>query len=296
MGILGQALDRLLPRLYRQLLNGFYAGVKSVEPRDTVVAAGIAPEGEPAGVGAMAPVSFLEALLCLRGATRVRCPEKPHFDVLAFHPLSVGNPDVPAASLLDVAIADMSKITGLLARAERLRTVLPAGRRPLWVTELNWKSSLPSPQGVPGSLQAAWVSRALHRLWVAGVSVVDWQFLIDPYGGVFLASPEGSLSLYSRPAGLYASGPAGDMVLARPKPFVRGFTLPFDSLRVNGGQMRVWHCPCAPVRRFFCNATGEGRSLAHDRHGVVNRLVSLSGHARLRMRTGRLTSASAYSH
>jgi hypothetical protein len=290
------------PRLYRRLLNGFYAGVKSVEPSDTVIAAGIAPEGEPAGVGPMAPVSFLEGLLCLRGAAKARCPEKPHFDALAFHPLSVGDPDIPASSSLDVAISDMAKITSLLSRGERLHTVLPAGHRPLWVTELNWKSSPPSPQGVPGSLQAAWVSRALHRLWVAGVSVVDWQFLMDPYGGVPLASPDGALSLYSRPAGLYASGPGGDTTLARPKPFLRGFALPFDPLRVNRGHVRFWALLMRPGQAALLQRQGrDGRwhtiaRLQADRHGVLNRLVRLLRPARLRVRAERLTSASVYCH
>ena len=201
----GRHWSAFSPQLYRQLLNGFYAGVKSVQSGDTVVAAGIAPEGEPAGVGAMAPVTFLEGLLCL-GAAKSNCPQKPHLDVLAFHPLSVFDPDVPAVSKLDVAISDIAKITGLLARAEHLHTVLPIGPHPLWVTELNWESSPPSSTGVPRSLQAAWISRALHRLWVAGVSLVDWQFLIDPYGGTPLASPDGSINLYPRPAGLYAPG------------------------------------------------------------------------------------------
>ncbi len=178
----GRRWSAFSPQLYRQLLNGFYAGVKSVQPSDTVAAAGVAPEGEPAGVGAMAPVTFLEDLLCL-GALRGNCPQKPHLDVLAFHPLSVFNPDVPAVSKLDAAVSDIAKITGLLTRAARLHTVLPAESHLLWVTELNWESSPPSSTGVPEALQAAWISRALHRLWVAGVSLVDWQFLIDPYGG-----------------------------------------------------------------------------------------------------------------
>jgi hypothetical protein len=288
------------PRLYRQLLNGFYAGVKSVQPGDTVLAAGIAPEGEPAGVGGMAPVSFLEGLLCLHGAAKASCTEKPHFDALAFHPLSVGDPDIPASSSLDVAISDMAKITGLLSRAERLHTVLPTGHRPLWVTELNWKSSPPSPQGVPSSLQAVWVSRALHRLWVAGVSVVDWQFLIDPYGGVPLASPDGSLNLYSRPAGLYAAGPAGDTMLARPKPVLRGFTLPFDPLRVNRGHVRVWALLVHGRQPALLQRQGrDGRwrtigRLHADRFGVLNRLVRLSGGERLRLSGGRLPSAPAW--
>jgi hypothetical protein len=286
------------PRLYRQLLNGFYAGVKSVEPTDTVLAAGIAPEGEPAGVGAMAPVSFLEGLLCLRGAARTSCPQRSHLDVLAFHPLSVFNPDIPAVSSLDVAVSDAAKITGLLARAERLHTVLPAGHRPVWVTELNWESSPPTTRGVPDSLQAAWLSRALHRLWVAGVSLVDWQFLVDPYGGVPLASPDGSLSLYPRPAGLYAPGPGGDTALARPKPFLRGFTLPFDPLRVNGRRVRVWALLMhgrQPALLQRQRRDGHWQTIARlqaDRHGVLNRIVRLRGALRLRLRAASLSSAS----
>lgn len=286
------------PILYRQLLNGFYAGVKSVEPSDTVIAAGIAPEGEPAGVGVMAPVTFLEDLLCL-GVAKASCPEKPHLDALAFHPLSVFNPDIAAVSKLDVAVSDIGKVTGLLARAARLHTVLPAGPHPVWVTELNWESSPPSSTGVPGPLQAAWVSRALHRLWVAGVSLVDWQFLIDPYGGTPLASPDGSINLYPRPAGLYAPGQGGNTALARPKPFLRGFMLPFDPLRVNRRQVRVWALLMHAGQSALLQRQGRGGSwqtierLSADRHGVINRLLRLSGTARLRLRVGMLDSAAA---
>ena len=85
------------PLLYRQLLNAFYAAVKSVEPTDTVIAAGLAPNGEPAGVGRMTPVRFLRGMLCLEGGRRREVSERPargpdgagtppvrppHFDVL----------------------------------------------------------------------------------------------------------------------------------------------------------------------------------------------------------------------
>lgn len=286
------------PLLYREMLNGFYAGVKSVQGADTVIAAGIAPEGEPAGVGAMAPVTFLEGLLCL-GAAGANCPQKPHLDVLAFHPLSVFDPDVPTVSSLDAAVSDIAKITDLLARAERRHTLLPAGPHPLWVTELNWDSSPPSPTGVPGPLQAAWISRALHRLWVAGVSLVDWQFLIDPYGGAPLASPDGSIGLYPRPAGLYAPGPGGNTALARPKPFLRGFTLPFDPLRVNRAQVRVWALLMHGGQPALLQRQGRGgrwhtiARLHANGYGVLNVLLRLTGSARLRLRTGKLSSAPA---
>ncbi len=281
------------PLLYRQLLDGFYAGVKSVAPADTVIAAGVAPEGEPAGEGVMAPVAFLRGLLCLDG--RGRCGQPARFDVLAFHPLSVGDPDVPSASALDVSISDAAKVTGLLRRAERLHTALPAAPKPVWVTELNWESAPQSPHGVAPRLQAAWLSRALHRLWVAGVSLVDWQFLVDPIGGVPLASPTGPTVTFSRPAGLYSAGGAlgrSDLELARPKPFLRAFVLPFDPLRVDRRHVRVWALldhPRQSVQLQRSTRPGRWRTIARlraDRYGVLNALVSLRGAARLRLSSG----------
>ncbi|HTY95762.1 MAG TPA: cellulase family glycosylhydrolase, partial [Solirubrobacteraceae bacterium] len=209
------------PLLYRQLLNAFYAGVKGVAANDVVITAGVAPNGEPAGVGRMAPVTFLASMLCLTGpagSARAPCPEPAHFDVLAFHPLSVGDPDTAAASSLDVSIADAAKVTGLLRRAELLGTALPRTPKPLWVTELNWESAPQSSHGVLPGLQAGWIARALHRLWIAGVGLVDWQFLVDPYPAVRSAGPSGEALEYQRPAGLYAAGPGGSLQLARPKP------------------------------------------------------------------------------
>lgn len=293
------------PLLYRQLLNGFYAGVKSVAPADTVIAAGVAPEGEPAGEGVMAPITFLRGLLCLEGGGdgRGRCPQPARFDVLAFHPLSVGNPDIPSASALDVSISDAAKVTGLLHRAERLHTALPAAPKPVWVTELNWESAPQSPHGVPPRLQAAWLSRALHRLWVAGVSLVDWQFLVDPVGGVPLASPTGPTVTFQRPAGLYSAGGAlgrSDLAQAQPKPFLRAFVLPFDPLRVDRRRVRVWALlgrAGQPLWLQGFRREGHGGGwltiarLRADRHGVLNAVVSLRGAALLRLSSGGLLSA-----
>jgi hypothetical protein len=312
------------PLLYRQLLNAFYAAVKAVEPAATVIATGVAPNGEPSGVGRMTPTTFLRALLCLEGggqaaagarrggrAARARtgaggapaaCPDPPHFDVLAFHPLSFESPDVPAHSAQDVAIADIAKVTGLLARAERAGTALPRAHKPVWVTELNWESAPQAALGVPPRLQALWISRALHRLWVAGVSLVDWQFLVDPYPGVTLATSTGGTIQVRRPAGLYTAGVLdghAEPAAARPKPFLRGFTLPFDPLRVNRGHVRVWALlmrPGQPVLLQRAERGGEWRTSARlraDSSGVLNASVPLRGAITLRLVGGGLISASA---
>ena len=290
------------PLLYRQLLNGFYAGIKSVQPADLVVSAGVAPNGEPAGDGRMAPVSFLREMLCLAPSVRpgsTGCPEPPRFDVLAFHPLSVGDPDLPAASSLDVSISDAEKITGLLHQAERRGTALPAGGKPVWVTELNWESAPQAPAGVPARLQAAWISRALHRLWVAGVSLVDWQFLVDPYPAERASTPTGGLVEYQRPAGLYSAGAGGNPAIALPKPFLRGFTFPFDPLRIDRAHVRAWALltgPEQPVLLQRWRPDHRWSTIAHlraDRSGVLNVLVRLHGAMRLRLESGALSSASS---
>jgi len=291
------------PLLYRQLLNAFYAGVKAVAPEDLVIAAGVAPNGEPAGVGRMAPLTFLASLLCLTGPTRparAPCPEPAHFDVLAFHPLSVGNPDIPAASSLDVSIADAAKVTGLLRRAVALGTTLPRTDQPVWVTELNWESAPQSSDGVPPGLQAKWISRALHRLWVAGVSLVDWQFLVDPYPAIRSAGPTGEPLEYQRPAGLYGAGPGGSLQLAVPKPFLAGFTFPFDPLRASRREVRVWALPpsvaAAAVLQYASRAGGPWHTLARPHvgpSGVLNALVKLRRGGVLRLLSGALVSPEA---
>ncbi len=312
------------PLLYRQLLNAFYAAVKAVAPGDVVLTAGIAPNGEPAGVGRMTPLRFLDGLLCLEGGLRAggaltggaqtggaqggarmgsaqtggaACPDPPHFDVLAFHPLSFEGPDLPAHSSQDVAISDIAKVTDLLDRAERLHTVLPRGPKPVWVTELNWESAPQSPHGVPGRLQALWISRALHRLWVAGVGFADWQFLVNPYPDLPLATPTGGTVTVSRPAGLYSPGPGGELTGARPKPFLRGFTLPFDPLRVDRAHVRVWALlmrPAQPVLLQRQARSGAWRTVVRLRAGrdaVLNALVPLRGAMTLRVVSGTLTEA-----
>jgi hypothetical protein len=287
------------PLLYRQLLNAFYAAVKAVEPGDTVIATGVAPNGEPAGVGRMTPVRFLREMLCLEGGDHAACSDPPHFDVLAFHPLSFESPDRPAASSQDVAIADIAKVTGLLARAERAGTALPRAHKPVWVTELNWESAPQAAHGVPPRLQPLWISRALHRLWIAGVGMAEWQFLIDPYPGTPLATSTGSVVYVSRPAGLYSAGVVdgrAEPAAARPKPFLRGFTFPFDPLRVDRRHVRLWALLMRPGQRVLLQRLTRGDrwrtviGLRANRSAVLNALIPLRGAITLRVVSGGLIS------
>jgi hypothetical protein len=295
----GRRWSPFSPLAYRALLNAFYAGVKSVQPHAVVVSAGVAPNGDRPGVGRMEPVTFLRALLCLDAAD-ARCADPPHFDVLAFHPLSVASPDLPAYAAFDVAISDAAKVSGLLRQARARGTARPAGAKGLWVTELNWESAPQAASGVPPSLQAAWVSRALHRLWAAGVGLVSWEVLVDPLTGRLRAStPTGGTVEYARPAGLLAAPPDGSLADAVPKPFLTGFRLPFDPLRVDRGHVRVWALlgggVAKPVlmQRLLGGHWRDVARLRGNAAGVLNVLVALRGHATLRLLAGRLVSAPA---
>lgn len=292
------------PLLYRQMLNAFYAAVKAVAPGDRVIAAGIAPNGDPAGIGRMAPVTFLRSLLCLKTAHDGRvsasgCADPAHFDILAFHPLSFASPDLAAPSSLDVSIADAAKVTTLLSHAEHLHTALPIGIKPVWVTEINWESAPQSPSGVQPALQATWISRALHRLWAGGVSLLAWQFLVDPYPDLRLATPLGGTAELSRPAGLYSAGLDGNLESAQPKPFLQGFSLPFDPLRSTRRMVLVWGLLEHARQRVSLQRESEDGSwrtiarLRADAYGVLNVLVPVRGSVTLRIQSAGGLSASA---
>jgi hypothetical protein len=221
------------PGHYRMMLNAFAGAVRAVQPGATVVSAGLAPNGEGAdGAGRMTPVRFLRALLCLGpppAGGPVRCPARADFDVMAFHPLSVDNPDLAAASALDVAVGDLGKVGAVLRLAER-HGLLARGAPRLWVTELNWTTG-----AIPAARRAAAVGRGLHRLWAAGASQVTWQFLEDPPG------------MPDREAGLRRHGTRGPLTGA-PKAYARGFSVPFDAARVSARRVAVWGVSAAGGR------------------------------------------------
>jgi hypothetical protein len=214
------------PAHYRRMLQAFAGAVRAVQPGATIVAAGLAPAGEGAdGAGRMTPVRFLRGLLCLGpppGGGPVACPEKPDFDVLAFHPLSVGEPDRPGRSSLDVSVADVGKVTAILRSAQDHH--LLARRSPrLWITELNWATG-----AIPAARRGAVVGRGLHRLWAAGAGLVTWQFLEDPARG--------------HRAGLRVRGRRGPLT-GRSKAYARGFALPVDVASVGRARAAVWAVP-----------------------------------------------------
>ncbi|MBE2314499.1 cellulase family glycosylhydrolase [Solirubrobacter sp. CPCC 204708] len=209
------------PVRYRQMLTAAYDALKAVDPGNLIVTAGTGPYGDPRpGADRIMPVRFWRAVMCLDGE-RLRprkCGAKASFDVLAHHPYGTRGPRSRARNEDDVAIPDLAKLKRVERAAARAKTVRPATRKPLWVTEVSWDSSPPDPDGVPAQQHAQWLIEAMNVLERQHVEVVTWFRLRDqPPVPSFAATNQ---------SGLY-------LVTGEPKPALAAFMSVRD--RLSGG-------------------------------------------------------------
>jgi len=216
------------PSFYRRMLNAVYANVKAVQPNAFVLAAGTAPYGDPPGVNRMRPVVFVRELLCLSGPELKReyCPDPAHFDALDEHPYSL-TPTIHADNADDVSVPDVGRLSSVLSVAERTGRALPAGPKPIWVTEIAWSSNPPDPLAIPDARQARYLSLAFYELWRQGINHVFWLLVRDfPY-----KSLTGS--------GVYFGNGA-------PEPSAQAFHFQFVALPARRGVLTLWgHAPTA---------------------------------------------------
>jgi hypothetical protein len=261
------------PTLYRELLNRFYAGVKGAQPQATVVAGSLAPFGDPPGGVRTRPVLFLRGLLCLDGAklATVRCPDPAHFDVLSDHPIAVGPPEQSAVDALDVTTPDLGRLTPVLERAQATGRALPAGRKPLWVTEFWTDSSPPDPAGIPLAEQARWYEQDLYLFWRQGASMAICLQVRD--------APEGKSWSSSLQAGTY-------FLDGSPKPSRTALRFPFVAHRTGPFAVDVWGiAPSFGRVKIQVLRDGRWRTLTTVRSGGAGR--SFTGSVKL-LRFGRL--------
>jgi hypothetical protein len=267
------------PVIYRNLLNAFYRSVKRVAKSNVVVAGATAPFGDVPGQPRMNPATFVQNLLCLRGA-RLRsahCKTPAHFDVLDHHPFDIGGPLQPAVNPGDISVPDMGKLTRLLSAARRARTALPRGHKRLWAGELIWTSKPPDPGGVPLLRHARWLEQALFVLWRQGVNTVFWLQIAD----------DANAQSTGLGGGLYFSN-------GRPKPAATAFLFPFVTQRQSSRQVRAWGRAPTTGRLSIQRRTG-GHWVTVKRIGVRKSAtffvpLKLAGAAKLRARVGRVTS------
>ena len=171
-------------RHYRRMLRAFYKGVHSVSKRNRVVTGGTAPYGDVPGnkAGRTSPALFWREVLCLRGEKlrKRRCQKPARFDVLAHHPINVGNPQRRALNADDVSTPDIGKLRRILGKAQRSGRALPRKpRKPIWATEIWWDSKPPDPNGVPERKHARWLAQSLYLLWQQRVERVVWFLIRD---------------------------------------------------------------------------------------------------------------------
>lgn len=225
------------PGIYRKLLNRFYDAVKSVNPTNKVLSAGLAPNGNQSTV---APMEFARQLFCMKGRakpkpTAANCQVK--LDIFDMHPYTSGGPTHKGYGQDNVQLGDLPKLRKLLAAADKAGRIKGDSRKtPLWITEMSWDSNKPDPGGVPMGLLKRWTSEAIYRSYQAGVRTFFWFMLRDQ-------DPAGRPWNETAQSGLFFRG--ATIQKDRAKPIRQAFRFPFVAFtrnkakRVRKGRKRI---------------------------------------------------------
>jgi hypothetical protein len=262
------------PRLYRTLINSFYAAVKSVDPSNLVLAAGLGPIAVPKYT--IGPMRFTRLLLCMVGHRHPRptggdCEGGVHFDIFDVHPYTTGGP-THEGGINDVELGDLPKLQELLLAADRAGRIKGQFKRtPLWVTELSWDSSPPDPGGLPMAIESQWTAEALYRSWSAGVSNFFWFSLVDfdPEPGV---PPSQTLE-----SGLYFWAPS--IAARQPKEVLYAFRFPLVAFPRRDGLFFWGRTPTSSQGKVRLQVKEGGgwhkAGVAHaDRNGMFTGLLN----------------------
>ena len=170
------------PKLYREMVNLFAAGVHRVHADNVVVAGATFPFTlNRAGANTIGPYRFMREVLCLSEKLQVipGCGPPVQFDAWSHHPYTSGDPTHKAGHPDSISLGDMPRMQRLLEVAVRRGRITSPGAVKFWVTEFGWDTAPADPKGVPLGLHARWVSEALYRSWNAGVSLFVWYRLRD---------------------------------------------------------------------------------------------------------------------
>jgi hypothetical protein len=259
------------------MLNAVYVNVRAAQPRAFVLAAGLAPYGDPPGVDRMPPVVFLRELLCLSGnrLRREHCPNPAHLNAIDIHPYSL-TPTLKARNATDVSVPDIGKLRTVLRAAQRSRRVLPRGGKAIWVTELDWTSKPPDPYGIPIAQQTRFLALAFYQLWRQGIDHAFWFLIRD----ISYKSLTG--------AGVYFSNGVA-------KPSTQAFRFPFVALPAGHQRLTIWgrapHAGRVAIQRLVAHRWRTVSTLSTTRGAVFYANRRLGSHLTLRASIGRTTSA-----
>lgn len=243
------------PDLYRTLLNTFYSAVKSVDPSNLVIAAGLGPIAVPHYT--IAPMTFARRLLCMGGTNKKPrplpgdCGGGVNFDIFDVHPYTTGGPTHEGGHN-DIEMGDLWKIQTLLTAADKAGRINSVFKHtPLWITEMGWDSNPPDPGGLPMKIEKQWIAEALYESWRWGVSNCMWYSLDD-----FPPEPKLPFS-ETLQTGLYFY--AQKQAEEQPKEIMYAFRFPFVAIRQGKG-LRIWgRTPTSQVGRVKIQAFRGGK-------------------------------------
>jgi hypothetical protein len=192
------------------------------------------------------------------------------------HPYALA-PTIPARNPDDVSVPDLGRLARVLLAAERTGRALPAGPKPIWVTEIDWDSSPPTPGGLSPAKQARYLSQAFYELWQQGVSHVFLYEAVDP---------PGAHGAFSGGGVFFTTGAA--------KPSAVAFRFPFVAIRASSGVTALWgRAPAAATVTIEIARPGGWQALARLRTtagGIFSARRRLGPQLVLRARDGGITS------
>lgn len=219
---------------YRKMLNAGYEAVHRVHADNVLVGAGTSPYGDDPGGSRTRPLRFWRAVFCLKDRNELKpakCPkrsERAHLDVMAHHPINTSGP--PTQSAIhpdDVSSPDMGQIAKTIRAAEKHGRVLPARRRPIWVTEFWYESNPPDKaKGLPLKTQARYIEQSMYLFWKAGASAAIALQLRD---AKHIKANAGQFNV----TGAYFYN-------GKPKPALRAYRFPFVGDRTGTAKVRLW--------------------------------------------------------
>ena len=284
------------PAIYRDLLNGFYEGIKSVDPADLVLTAGTSPFGDETGDRRIPPVEFWRDVLCLKNRKKLKfdkgnCPngpERAHFDVFTHNSInSPGDGPSDEAKFADNATpADMHKLADVIRAAEKHGTVRPGGlKREIWSTELWYQSNPPEPKGSKLPKHARQMVETMYLLWKQKVSAAIFLQIRDsPY------SPD-TPAVVGLQSGVY-------FVDGSKKPALDAVRFPFVAERKSRRKVVAWGKAPKGGRLVVEWRKGKGKGwrklerICLDAGEVFKRKLKLRGRQRLRAKVGKQRSLS----
>jgi hypothetical protein len=264
------------PYLYRQLINSFYAAIKSVTASNLVLSAGLGPIAVPPYT--VGPMKFARELLCMTGDSNPKpkagnCEGGLHFDIFDIHPYTTGGPTHEGGPN-DVEMGDLPKLTKLLRAADRAGRIHGKFKHtPLWATEFSWDSKPPDPNGLPMKIETRWAAEALYVAWRAGVDHLFWYGLRDE------PLAPGQPSSTTAQSGLYFRG--ATVGADRRKQVFYAFRFPFVAYPQKG-RLSVWgRTPSSGSGKVAIQLLSGGnwrsvKTVRADSHGIFQAKIPTS--------------------